>query len=608
MQLTSILKPLKDWTITGEYSYLQNDYRYSSYPGVLTYADVQLAVKTSPTDPTKDTYTKSRSTTKRNVFNLYSNYAFSLGKNSFTVMGGYNQESYYYESFAGSIQGQTVITVPSFGGGTGTKTLSESYSAYSSRSGFGRLTYNYDNRYLVTLNGRYDGSSKFPKSTRFGFFPSGSVAWRMSQEKFMAPTSNWLSDLKIRASYGSIGNQNIDPYGYVASMSIAQSTTWLDGDDKITTISTPGLVRANYTWETVKTFDVGFDLGVLDNRLTAIFDWYRRSTEDMLSDGAELPSTVGASAPKQNVANMRTDGWELSVNWQDRINDWTYRIGFNLFDYKEKITKFNNATGSLDNWSEGYSIGSIWGYVSDGYYTIDDFDLEKAKAGVWVLKDGVPSINGYNVRPGDCKFVDLDGNGVINTGASTVSDPGDRKVIGNNLPRYQFGANLGLSWKGLDLDVQLQGVGKRDYVLGGTALYPFGGSGADGVFYPLYYNQTDYWTALSYDPADPNYMVAANPNAKLFRIYGQEQNIGSNTRTSTAYLQSAAYMRVKNVTLAYNFPAKILKPISVNGLRVYVSVENLATITSLPKGYDPENLSWAYPFYRTWSVGASLTF
>ena len=368
------------------------------------------------------------------------------------------------------------------------------------------------------------------------------------------------------------------------------------------------MVRANYTWETVKTFDVGFDLGLLDNRLTAIFDWYRRSTVDMLSDGAELPSVVGASAPQQNVADMRTDGWELSVNWQDRINDWSYRIGFNLFDYKEKITKFNNATGSLSTWSEGYSIGSIWGYVSDGYYSIDDFDLEKAKGGVWELKEGIPSISGYSVRPGDCKFVDLDGDGVISAGASTVSNPGDRKVIGNNLPRYQFGANLGVSWKGFDLDVQLQGVGKRDYVLGGAALYPFSGAGADGVFQALYYSQTDYWTALSYDPEDPNYMVAANPNAKLFRIYGQEQNVGSNTRNSTAYLQSAAYMRVKNVTLAYTFPAKLLKPVQINGLRAYVSVENLATITSLPKCYDPENLSWACPFYRTWSVGASLTF
>ncbi|MDD6836113.1 MAG: SusC/RagA family TonB-linked outer membrane protein, partial [bacterium] len=472
----------------------------------------------------------------------------------------------------------------------------------------GRLNYSFADKYLLTAKMRYDGSSKFPKENRFGLLPSLSVGWRMGQESFMDWSRTWLDDLKIRASYGSIGNQNINPYGYIAAMGINQNTTWLSNGDKITSFSVPGLVRANYTWETVSTLDFGFDLNLLNNRFQATFDWYKRMTKDMLSSGVELPATVGTSAPLQNVADMHTKGWELSVNWRDQIGDWRYHIGINLYDYLSTITNYNNKSGNLNYKYNGYQFGEIWGYVSDGFYSIDDFDPEKAKVGTWVLKEGVTSINGYNPQPGDEKFKDLDGNGIINTGEGTVEEPGDRKIIGNSTPRYQFGAQAGVGYKGFDLSVMLQGVGKRDVWLGGAALFPFGAGGSDGVFHPIFYNQTDYWRAKSYDPESPDYMVAANPDAQLFRIYGQEGNVGSNTRTSTKYLQDGSYLRIKNVTLAYTLPAQWLHPIHIQQLRLYVSVENLATFTSLPKGYDPENLKWSYPFYRTWSIGANLSF
>ena len=609
IQVKSIIKPMKNWDIVAEYTYNKKSYKYNNYTGLMKYADVQLAVKQSPTSGI-DTYTINHEETKYNALNLYSTYKLELGKHKASVMAGFNQENSWESYLYTSIQEQSVPTVPSFGGGTGTKNISEGYEEYAIRGAFGRLTYSFDDKYLLTANMRYDGSSKFPKNSRFGFFPSISVGWRMGQEKFMDWSRGWLDDFKLRASYGSIGNQNIDPYGYIASMGIGQTTAWLDGNDKVTYISVPGLVRANYTWETVSTLDIGFDLNMFGNRLNAVFDWYRRNTSDMLSSGVELPSSVGASAPLQNVADMTTNGWELAVTWRDRIGDWSYSIGFNVYDHMSKITKYNNESGNLNYYYNGRKFNEIWGYVSDGYYSIDDFDLEQAKKGVWVLKEGVVGINGYTPQPGDEKFKDLDGNGIINTGAGTVDDPGDRKIIGNSTSRYQFGANLGAGYKGFDLSVMLQGVGKRDYALGGHALYPFGGAGADGVFHPIYYNQTDYWQAISYDPEDPNYMVAKNPNASLFRIYGQESNVGSNTRTSTKYLQNGAYMRIKNVTLSYTFPTQWIQKLQLNQLRVYVSVENLATFTSLPKGYDPENLDkgWSYPFYRTWSVGANISF
>ena len=607
IQVKSIIKPLKNWDIVAEYTFNKNNYKYNNYTGLMEYADVQLAVKKLPTSGI-DTYTINSSETKYNALNLYSTYKLELGKHKASVMAGFNQESSWYGYLNTSIDQQSVPTVPSFGGGTGTKNISEGYSEYAIRGAFGRLTYSYDDKYLLTANMRYDGSSKFPKENRFGFFPSISLGWRLGQENFMDWSREYLDDFKIRGSYGSIGNQNIDPYGFVAAMGIGQSTTWLDGGQKVTVIGVPGLVRANYTWETVTTLDFGFDLNMFGNRLNAVFDWYKRDTSDMLSAGVELPSSVGASAPLQNVADMTTNGWELAVTWRDKIGDWNYSVGFNVYDHMSKVTKYNNESGNLSYYYNGRKFGEIWGYVSDGYYTIDDFDPERAKTGTWVLKEGVTKLNGYTPQPGDEKFKDLNGDGIINTGAGTVDDPGDRKIIGNSTSRYQFGANLGVGYKGFDLSVMLQGVAKRDVTLGAHALYAFGGGGADGVFHPVYYNQTDYWRAKSYDPASPDYMVAENPNATQYRIYGQGGNSGSNTRTSDKYMQDGSYMRVKNVTLSYNFPTAWIQKIHLNQFRMYVSVENLATLTSLPKGYDPENLSWSYPFYRTWSVGANISF
>ena len=607
IQVKSIIKPLKNWDIVAEYTFNKNNYKYTNYTGLMKYADVQLAVKNNPMSGI-DTYTINTNETKYNALNIYSTFKLELGKHKASVMAGFNQENSWYGVLNTSIDQQAVPTVPSFGGGTGTKNISESYTEYAIRGAFGRLTYSYDDKYLLTANMRYDGSSKFPKENRFGFFPSVSVGWRLGQEHFMDWSRDYLDDFKLRASYGSIGNQNISPYGFIASMGIGQSTVWLDGGDKVTVIGVPGLVRANYTWETVTTLDFGFDLNMFNNRLNAVFDWYKRDTKDMLSEGVELPSSVGAGAPLQNVADMTTKGWELAVTWRDRIGDWNYSVGFNLYDHMSEITKYNNESGNLNYWYNGREFNQIWGYISDGYYGIEDFEPEQAKLGTWVLKEGVTKINGYTPQPGDEKFKDLDGNGIINTGAGTVEDPGDRKVIGNSTQRFQFGANLGVGYKGFDLSVMLQGVGKRDVAMGGRALFPFNAGGADGVFDPVYYNQTDYWQAISYDPADPNYMIPKDPNAKLFRIYGQGGNAGSNSRTSDKYLQDGSYMRIKNMTLSYTFPTQWIQKIQLNQLRLYVSVENLATFTSLPKGYDPESLNWSYPFYRTWSIGANVSF
>ncbi|MFV0606176.1 MAG: SusC/RagA family TonB-linked outer membrane protein, partial [Niabella sp.] len=605
--LKSIIKPMKDLEGVFEFTYNNNDNNYSYYSGQWTYSTIQRA---SSTVPTTDYLIKRRYFTNYNAFNAYATYKKSLGDHNLKLMAGAAQESSYYEYINNRAENQAVTSVPSFGGATGTVTNTDSYSEYSLQSLFYRLNYDFQGKYLLEFNGRYDGSSKFPPNHRFGFFPSVSAGWQIMQEQFAAGLKPLFTNLKLRASYGSIGNQNIDPYEYTPSMDITKSNVWNNGTDRVTIIGTPGLVSDNFTWETVTSADIGLDFAMFRSRLKGEFDWYQRDTRNMLSDGIELPAVVGADAPNQNIADMRTRGFEITLNWADRIGDVAYRFGVNLYNRKSVLTKFTtNASGSISEYYVGREIGEIWGYVADGYYTVDDF----ADLNTWALKDGVASIQAYNnLRPGDMKFKNLmDDDGSTNQidgGDGTLSNPGDRKIIGNTTPKFQFGANLGVNYKGFDLSALLQGVGKRDYWIGGQAIFPFAGSGAtDAVFQPLYYNQTDYWTPISTDPTSADYMVPVNPNATYYRIYGQVGNVGSNTRTSDKYLQNAAYLRIKNVTLGYSLPKQLLQKASITGLKLFVSVENLATFTSLPKGFDPESLSWGYPFYRTISFGASLS-
>lgn len=605
----SIIKPVKDLEIVFEYTFDRDDYNYSYYSDKWKHTTIQLAVTEAPAN---DVYTRQRYYTDYNAVNTYATYSKSFGNHNLKAMGGFSQEASFYEMIDNQVYDQVSSTIPSLGNATGQKVLNENYNEYTIRGGFFRLNYNYLNKYLLEVNGRYDGSSKFPKSNRFGFFPSVSAGWQIAEESFMESTRSWMDQLKLRASWGTIGNQAISPYQYSPSMVINSSDgVWLVDGQKVVTIQSPGLVSSTFTWETVETTDIGLDLSLLNNRLTGTFDWYQRDTKGMITKAGviELPSVVGTEAPAQNGADMRTNGWELALNWRDKIGNVGYSIGFNLYDHQSKITKYSNETGLLSDFYEGAYLNNIWGYVSDGYYSIDDFEDIKS----WKLKESVTSIQGYNVRPGDLKFKNLndDNNSKnqIDAGNNTLENPGDRRIIGNSTARYQFGSNLGLDYKGIGLTVLLQGVGKRDVWLGGQSIFPFAGSASsDAVFQPIYYNQTNYWKPISQDPKDPNYMIPEDPNPEYYRIYGQVQNVGSNTRTSDKFLQDASYLRVKNITLSYLFPKTITNSIGISNLKLFLGVENLATYTTLPKGIDPERLNWNYPFYRTVSFGANITF
>lgn len=608
--LRTIMRPIKGLELVGEYTYDRKNWQKSYYAKKWEYTTEQLGSNNSVTS---DYLFKSEDHEDYNALNLYGTYNFSIKEDHmFKIMAGFNQERKQNSWISVQTHDMIAPSAPSFTSATGKIIPQNSYSDYAIRGAFYRINYNYKDRYLFEANGRYDGSSKFPKDDRFGFFPSFSVGWNIARESWMEKALDYVSDLKLRASWGQIGNQNIGNYGYYSTMQpVGNSNYWLKDGEFITYISTPGLVSNSFTWETVETLDIGFDASMFNSRLQVTFDWYQRTTRDMLIAGIQLPAVVGTSAPMRNAADMRTRGWEIAVNWRDQIGDWKYNVGFNLYDYKSKITKYSNNEDKLlsQNYYEGKTLGEIWGYVSDGFYTIDDFD----GPGTWQLKDGVASLDGYNPRPGDEKFVNLNddrGTNEINSGLNTVDSPGDQKVIGNSTPRYNFGVNLGVSYKGFSLSAILQGTAKRDVWIGGMSLFPFGGSAK--AYYPVFYNQTDYWEPMGscdgqYTENDREYWVAKNPDAFLYRLYSNMQNHGSNQRASTKYLQNGAYMRLKNITLAYTFPKALISKVSLSALKVFVSAENLATISSLPKGYDPERLSWGYPFYRTLSFGLNVT-
>lgn len=599
--MKSILKPLKGLEAVFEYTFDKNIYDYHWYSGQYDYTTIQGGSSKSFVD---DYLRKYKQYTNYNAINVYATYSKNFGHHHFKVMAGFNQESSYQETLDAYSYNQAVIDVPAMGSGTGTIKTTDSYSEYAVRGGFFRVNYNYQDKYLLEVNGRYDGSSKFPKSSRFGFFPSVSAGWQIAQESFMESTHDWLDGLKVRASYGVIGNQNVNPYTFTPTMSVNnKSTSWIVDNTYVTSISSlPALVSQNFTWEKVGTVNVGLDVNLFNNRLNGVFEWYQRNTSGMLAPGVQLPAVVGASAPYQNTADMRTQGWEVSLNWRDQIGKVGYRLGFNLFDYKSKITKYddNAATKLLSSFYPGQVMGEIWGYVTDGYYTVDDFEDTSS----WKLKEGVTSINGYNVRPGDVKFKNLRDDesttNVITSGDNTFDNPGDRKVIGNTTPRYQYGINLGVNYAGFDLNVMLQGTGKRDYWISNVLTFPMNGD----TFVPLFEGLSDYWRPKDPDNGD---WTAVNPDAKYPRLYGNRGNSGSNLRVSDGYLSDASYLRIKNITLSYTLPKKCLSQTLLSQMKMFVSIENAATFTSLPSGIDPERIEWNYPAFRTVSFGINVT-
>ena len=519
-----------------------------------------------------------------NAFNFFGDYERTFGKHYFKVMAGYNQETKHTRSFYAQREKLISNDLPSMGSATGDKYVGNSDDSWATRSGFFRVNYTYADRYLLELNGRYDLSSKFPKHDRAVFNPSFSVGWKLSEESwFKNPTNGFFDELKIRGSYGSLANQALDNgwHSYLSTYGTG-TMSYIMGGVQNQYVSPGGLVSTSITWEKVTQWDLGLDFAILNNRLQGTFDYYQRSTTGMLGAGKVLPGVLGTSEPEENAADMVTRGWELSLSWNDRLdNGFHYSASFNLSDTQAEITKFDNPTKSLSSsYYEGQILGDIWGYESTLFQSQAEIDAAPDQS---QLDGGIKKV------PGDIKFINQNGDNVINNGENTVDNPGDMKIIGNNKARFRYGFNISADWKGVDFGIFFQGVGKRDLMLPATFKWQYGSQWQVPVA-----AAQDYWRE---DNTSAYYPVARfNGGSAL----GQNQ---------TRYLLNAAYLRLKSVSVGYTIPQTLTQQWGIQKCRIYFSGENLLTFKHTPEGFDPElDNPYKYPQQKSLSVGINVTF
>ena len=538
---------------------------------------------------TENTGEVTRSTTDRYAINVYADYNQTFKeKHNVSVLLGLNQEE---ESYAGSTlylknMLDPYILNPELVQDVTANTSANSHHEIASRALFGRIMYNYMSRYLIELDARYDGSSKFPKDSRFQFFPTVSLGWRVSEEKFMEWSKDWLDNFKIRASWGRLGSQPDSEYPYQSVFSTSEGYFLFDGTRYPTGINTPSLINPNLTWEKSTTKNLGFDFTFLQSRLTFTADIFERKVTDILIPGGkDYPALIGDDdLPFENAGILKTTGFELQAKWSDKLaNGFRYSVGVALSDDKAKVVSYpSNPTNKIGDGVlyKGYTVGDIWGYVTGGILQEGDFDGVGANGKP--LYHG-PYFKGGQAYPGYIWYQDLDHDGVITTGLNTVDDPGDRKVIGNNAPRYRYNITANFQYKGFDLDLMFQGVGKRDYWLSSTSSYWGNGAGSWEV-----YNNS--WTPERTDAKFP--------------MYGS----GTGSYAQTGYLLDASYIKLKQVILGYTFPRALINKIGLEKLRLNLAAYNLFTISAMPKYYDADYLSDAYPPKRTFSVGIQVGF
>lgn len=538
---------------------------------------------------TENTGEVTRSTTDRYAINVYADYNQTFKeKHNVSVLLGLNQEE---ESYVGSTlylknMLDPYILNPELVQDVTANTSANSHHEIASRALFGRIMYNYMSRYLIELDARYDGSSKFPKDSRFQFFPTVSLGWRVSEEKFMEWSKDWLDNFKIRASWGRLGSQPDSEYPYQSVFSTSEGYFLFDGTRYPTGINTPSLINPNLTWEKSTTKNLGFDFTFLQSRLTFTADIFERKVTDILIPGGkDYPALIGDDdLPFENAGILKTTGFELQAKWSDKLaNGFRYSVGVALSDDKAKVVSYpSNPTNKIGDGVlyKGYTVGDIWGYVTGGILQEGDFDGVGANGKP--LYHG-PYFKGGQAYPGYIWYQDLDHDGVITTGLNTVDDPGDRKVIGNNAPRYRYNITANFQYKGFDLDLMFQGVGKRDYWLSSTSSYWGNGAGSWEV-----YNNS--WTPERTDAKFP--------------MYGS----GTGSYPQTGYLLDASYIKLKQVILGYTFPRALINKIGLEKLRLNLAAYNLFTISDMPKYYDADYLSDAYPPKRTFSVGIQVGF
>jgi TonB-linked SusC/RagA family outer membrane protein len=578
-----ILKPFEGLKINGDYTYDFVNYVAKSHRKTYYdhYPDGRPQIFPH-TNPNRVRYGEDDD--RFQSFNVYAEYEKTFAdKHAVKAMAGFNQEwatSRYIETIRENLISNDIGYINS---ATGNMSVNDDEQEWAVRGAFFRLNYAYDDKYLLEVAGRYDGSSKFPKADRFAFFPSISAGWRISKENFWQGISHIIPDFKVRASYGSLGNQAVaSNYPYILSYGRG-NVNYPFANEREMGITAPGLVSGSLTWETVKQTGFAVDAAFLDKRLTATFEWYNRTTAGMLMAGKTLPSILAVAEPRENAADLKTIGAELILGWKDKLdNGINYGVDLSIWDYTTEITKYDNPTrdiGTIPHYV-GKKMGEIWGFETAGLFASD------AEAAAWDQS----AIHAISYREGDLKLADLDGKAGITRGANTVDDPGDRKIIGNSTPRFQYGLRLTGEWKGFDVAVFFQGTMKRQ-------VQP-----ASVLFLNHYNDEWDVPQQINQDYWRPDNKGAYFPRPRA-------NGGGIVTQAQTRFLQNAAYIRMKQLSVGYTIPFKYTDKLGISQCRVYFAGNNLWEAHGMIKSFDPELAQInAYPFYRSFSFGANLTF
>ena len=550
---------------------------------------------------------------------LYADYEQSWNKHNFKITAGMNSEYYYFNELVGKRYNVINELVPSINTATGANDLKAASREWATLGYFARANYDYDGRYLLEGNIRRDATSRFRGDQRWGTFPSVSIGWNIAREAFWSSAEKYVNLLKMRFSYGSLGNQNTDnfyPTYSIQNITVGSVDTggrWLlDLANKSNIASSPGLVSSLLTWERVISYNAGLDFGAFNNRLTGYFEYYVRDTKDMVGPAEEISPIVGASAPKMNNTSLRTKGWEIQLNWQDRIGQVGYRASFNLSDAQTEVTEFPNpdrilltkdADGNtIDNFWTGKKLGEIWGFKTVG---IAKTDQEIQDYIAIHNQSGLPNVGNNIWKAGDIMYANLDDNPAIEKGTS-ANDPKDLTVIGNSTPRYRFGITLGADYKGFDFNIMFQGVAKRDIWLGGDDKTA---TSSGMIFWGVNGGQ---WSSTGYDEHFDFFRpegdeLGANLNAYYPRPI---MNSKQNQQVQTLYLQNASYIRLKNIQVGYTLPKALINKTNLQKVRVFFSGDNLWTGSKMSKNFDPELLyqnGMSYPLSYTLSCGINIT-
>ena len=585
---------LKGWDVTATYNLTSTN----GYKDILK----KTITFVNPEDKSVNVYASPNSLKNvdlKNVqqtFIIQSNFDITFGKHNVSGVAGMSQEWYEARMFEASRTNLSTEFEPTLNlGDPSTMSNNATYSSWALRSGFGRVSYNYDERYLLEANIRYDLSSRFHKSVRGGWFPSVSAGWRISEEQFMSFAKSIVDNLKIRGSWGMLGNQYVgsSDYPYMSVLEAFTSGLSLIGTSASTGYAPSTLANPNLTWEHIKMVNAGVDVALLQNRLTMSFDWFNKDTEGILLK-LNYPAQIGPKPSEQNAGKVNNRGWEFDLNWRDQRGEFYYGIGFNISDVKNKIVDLAGNAPDLSGYQirmVGYPIDAFYGYKAIGLMTPEDFKISDTQNHNYSLPK-VPVILGNDYQPGDIKYEDISGPDGKPDGRITPEY--DKVVLGSNIPRYTYTVRGDLGWKGIDFSFVIQGVGKCDGYLEGTARHAF----QDMAAYPQKVHLERY-----------NVVTNPNPDALYPRL---TYNTGFNQNTfSTYWMENASYMRLKNVQIGYTFPEKWMKKARIDNLRVYLSGDNLLTVSDFFYAYDPEtpvSKGGYYPQVKTVVLGLNITF